>query len=201
VWTGSSRVDLRAGRVDRQSGTVCRSPEARLVGTRLPGRCAVLVAPHPYAKSDRCDPSARGGCWQRHERASNRPRSLPVPLHASGDSFRAHFAFGTAPYEPLRADARSFENHQPHFTVPGGVLGDDPNHSLWVQASDAVGWRRIRVRLLSLTQGDNSRGTEVDVHFRCPWARARMWEQYADNHRGVCLVFDLRRCLRQSVRT
>jgi hypothetical protein len=26
--------------------------------------------------------------------------------------------------------------------------------------------------------------------FRCPWARARLWEQYADNHRGVCLVFD-----------
>jgi hypothetical protein len=46
---------------------------------------------------------------------------------------------------------------------------------------------RDRVRLLSLT---------ADVHyerhakvFGCCWARPRLWEQYADAHRGVCLVF------------
>ena len=22
------------------------------------------------------------------------------------------------------------------------------------------------------------------------WARSRMWAQYADNHKGVCLIFD-----------
>ena len=26
--------------------------------------------------------------------------------------------------------------------------------------------------------------------FGCCWARPRMWEQYADRHRGVCLLFD-----------
>src|SRR5581483_6101293 len=30
---------------------------------------------------------------------------------------------------------------------------------------------------------------EYDRRFGMGWARARMWEQYAENHTGVCLVF------------
>ena len=29
-----------------------------------------------------------------------------------------------------------------------------------------------------------------DEDYRRGYARPRMWEQYGDNHRGVCLVFD-----------
>lgn len=41
-------------------------------------------------------------------------------------------------------------------------------------------------RIASLTRDDDKQaGT-----FGCCWARPRMWEQYADEHRGACLVFN-----------
>jgi Protein of unknown function (DUF2971) len=52
--------------------------------------------------------------------------------------------------------------------------------------------RRDRCRLLSLTQNDAS----ARETFGCCWARPRMWEQYADEHRGVCLLFDAERLTR-----
>jgi hypothetical protein len=52
--------------------------------------------------------------------------------------------------------------------------------------------RRDRCRLLSLTQND----TSARETFGCCWARPRMWEQYADEHRGVCLLFDAERLTR-----
>jgi hypothetical protein len=82
------------------------------------------------------------------------------------------------------------ESRQPHFWVPNGGLGDDAEFSLYTQVVNALGYRRGRLRLLSLTRGDERPGTATELPFRCPWARARMWEQYADNHSGVCLVFD-----------
>jgi hypothetical protein len=52
--------------------------------------------------------------------------------------------------------------------------------------------RRDRCRILSLTHNDAS----ARETFGCCWARPRMWEQYADNHRGVCLLFDIARLMR-----
>jgi Protein of unknown function (DUF2971) len=46
--------------------------------------------------------------------------------------------------------------------------------------------RRDRCRLLSLTHNDAS----AHATFGCCWARPRMWDQYGDKHRGVCLLFD-----------
>ena len=41
-------------------------------------------------------------------------------------------------------------------------------------------------------------GDPVNVWDR-GWARSRMWAQYADNHRGVCLVFDRDETIRDIV--
>lgn len=44
--------------------------------------------------------------------------------------------------------------------------------------------------LVSLTRGDQTLIAREERTFGCAWARPRMWEQYAENHAGVCLVFD-----------
>ena len=57
---------------------------------------------------------------------------------------------------------------------------------------------RDRRRVLSLTR-DADNGGEFP-RFDCCWARPRMWEQYGDNHRGACLLFDpmrLKRAIRE----
>jgi hypothetical protein len=46
--------------------------------------------------------------------------------------------------------------------------------------------------LLALTV--DAQGYSADgEHFAKGWARARMWEQYAENHAGICLAFDRER--------
>ena len=47
---------------------------------------------------------------------------------------------------------------------------------------------RDRMRVLSFTH-DADRRAEY-AGFDCCWSRPRMWEQYGDKHRGVCLLFD-----------
>jgi deoxycytidine triphosphate deaminase len=92
------------------------------------------------------------------------------------------------PYAQMRDP---FENRHPHLSVPNGKLWqDEARRRLWLQVVNTTGWLRSRVRLLSLTQGDYRPGNEHELPFRMPWSRARLWEQYADNHEGVCLVFD-----------
>jgi hypothetical protein len=57
---------------------------------------------------------------------------------------------------------------------------------------------RDRMRVLSLTRDAEDRG---DISsFDCCWSRPRMWEQYGDDHRGACLLFDqarLERAIRE----
>jgi hypothetical protein len=47
---------------------------------------------------------------------------------------------------------------------------------------------RDRMRVLSLTR--DADGHAEYAAFNCCWSRPRMWEQYGDLHRGVCLLFD-----------
>ena len=52
------------------------------------------------------------------------------------------------------------------------------------------------------TDTAESEGMNVDHIWERGYCQPRMWAQYADNHRGVCLVFDrneLRACLEQSL--
>jgi Protein of unknown function (DUF2971) len=84
-----------------------------------------------------------------------------------------------------------FESQQPMFHAATAWGGDgDAQMRLFWKLQAQVATSRDDWRLLSLTRGDDRPGNPSDVWFRCPWARARIWEQYADNHAGVCLVFD-----------
>lgn len=57
--------------------------------------------------------------------------------------------------------------------------------------------RRIRNRmlLLSFTVDTTAGYSDGDEPFMRAWAQARMWEQYASNHAGVCIAFDRARAL------
>jgi hypothetical protein len=55
---------------------------------------------------------------------------------------------------------------------------------------DAITGQRDATRLLSLTVDATEGYTDRHIPFQYAWARARLWQQYADNHAGVCLVFD-----------
>jgi hypothetical protein len=48
---------------------------------------------------------------------------------------------------------------------------------------------RQQAHLLALTIDADSYPTRAE-QFAKGWARARMWEQYGENHAGVCLIFD-----------
>lgn len=68
----------------------------------------------------------------------------------------------------------------------------------WLAAGQVLKEARDQVRLMSLTCDVPDYEPNARV-FGCCWARARLWEQYADVHRGVCLVFN-RTLLEQALR-
>jgi hypothetical protein len=72
--------------------------------------------------------------------------------------------------------------------VPGTAFYGDPPHAeeRWLAAIDGIKQIRDSCRLLCLTH-DAEGATDT---FGCCWARPRMWEQYGERHRGVCLLFD-----------
>jgi hypothetical protein len=94
------------------------------------------------------------------------------------------------PYSRMRDP---HENKRPRFRS-AGASGDTDSETLgrlfWAVQRE-VGRSRDEWRLLSFTEGDTREPDRViERCFRCPWSRPRMWEQYADNHAGACLIFD-----------
>jgi Protein of unknown function (DUF2971) len=90
---------------------------------------------------------------------------------------------------PYRAMRDPIENK---FLVPmTGWVGDPSPHpeADWAAAAKLAEQVRERVRLLSLTRDVVQYEAEAP-RFGCCWARPRTWEQYAEAHRGVCLVFE-----------
>jgi hypothetical protein len=78
------------------------------------------------------------------------------------------------------------------FLIPMTGWAGDPSPRPevdWGKAVTLCQQARERVRLLSLTQ-DTTEFEGTERRFGCCWARPRTWEQYADAHRGVCLVFE-----------
>jgi hypothetical protein len=69
--------------------------------------------------------------------------------------------------------------------------GDPPgaDTATWRVLSD-IKATRDAMRVLAFSR-DAGEGVGVrDPAFDCCWARPRMWEQYADNHAGACLLFN-----------
>jgi len=98
-----------------------------------------------------------------------------------------------SPYEKMRDP---LENQPWNFTfLSGSGPRDDAALIAEAKTQDRfkdVANKRIKhgCHLLSLTIDAKPRlGSEHELFSR-GWARARLWEQYAEKHQGVCLVFD-----------
>lgn len=87
--------------------------------------------------------------------------------------------------DPLEAQAPSLGAG---MMVPDDPVEADQLQVTYMQARELLAARRAEAKLLSLTV-DATTSTEPDAVFMRGYSRARMWEQYAEAHRGVCLVF------------
>lgn len=76
------------------------------------------------------------------------------------------------------------------WRFPGAYHGkpDEPEKA-WFEFHVMANRIRERSHLLSFTVDAPAEVGGEKEPFNRGWARARMWEQYAENHRGVCLVF------------
>lgn len=109
---------------------------------------------------------------------------------------RFHEAFATVVVRPgTKAKMQIVRTRLPNDTSAPRVLGE-PSESDQALADHlsrvgtAIRRSRDGVHLLSLTAGETGAASGIDRIFLCPWSRPRMWEQYAENHAGACLVFD-----------
>jgi len=97
-----------------------------------------------------------------------------------------------SPYGVMRDP---LENQQWKFTFTGRGARDDATVIADVAEQTEFERRaneetRARSHLLSLTIDADPQADGERPPFCFGWARARMWEQYAERYRGVCLVFD-----------
>ena len=123
----------------------------------------------------------------------NKPEGLLAHYTTAEVAFEHVLPTGLLRMSPYRSMRDPVENKD---IVPGTeALGRTPdNFDESYQATlDQIKLLRDLCRLVSFTHDADAPRT-----FGCCWARPRMWEQYADKHRGVCLLFDaqlLRRAL------
>lgn len=70
-------------------------------------------------------------------------------------------------------------------------LSDPDALALLADATEKLNGLRKQIKVLALTVDPPGYGDEVkDQLFGRGYASARMWEHYADNHAGVCLLFE-----------
>jgi hypothetical protein len=105
---------------------------------------------------------------------------------------------GSLRLSPYRVMRDPLENQHWRFTFSGSGPRDDTELMEDLARYDEFERRanngiRDRSYLLSLTIDAQPRPDGEREPFCRGWARARMWEQYAEKHRGVCLVFDRER--------
>lgn len=68
-------------------------------------------------------------------------------------------------------------------------------HGPFVDVCESIQRVRNRMLLLSFTVDATEGYTAADRPFMHAWARARMWQQYASDHAGACIVFDRERTI------
>ncbi len=82
------------------------------------------------------------------------------------------------------------ENQRWHFGMGGVVTPErERNDSYWRDNEAADRLTRQRAKLACLTMERSHVPDSGHGFFHRGWARARMWEQYAQGHTGACLVF------------
>lgn len=89
-------------------------------------------------------------------------------------------------------DPKESKNWRFDFHVLGEI---SPSHDelieLWQKISDKI---KTKCKVLCFTKDMPNLGEEFlnDIYLR-GFAKPRMWAQYGDNHKGVCLIFDRQR--------
>lgn len=97
-----------------------------------------------------------------------------------------------SPYERMRDPMET----QP-WRMGGSMMLDESQSGAiadkaFFKAYEEMERLRTKAKLAALTI-DAAEYEQLELHeslYGRGWARARMWEQYGDTHRGVCLVFD-----------
>ena len=86
-------------------------------------------------------------------------------------------------------DARESRKWYPSLRVDveGGVTNDE--HRRWLTQIDEALRQRAKVACFTGDRFPSGPGEDGD-EFHRGYARARMWDQYADHHEGACLIFD-----------
>jgi hypothetical protein len=91
-----------------------------------------------------------------------------------------------SPYSGMR-DPRENSRWSPTLTTIGGTNpSNDEVFQLWADLDAAL---RQRAKMACFTM-DRAPRNQIYENTARGWARARMWEQYADRHRGAVLIFD-----------
>jgi hypothetical protein len=90
-----------------------------------------------------------------------------------------------SPYRLMRDPAENKEGPSLATQLPNLPNASEALGSALVIASEV----HQSARLASLTHDAMEYADGIHDVFGCAWARPRLWEQYADQHRGVCLVF------------
>jgi hypothetical protein len=93
-----------------------------------------------------------------------------------------------SPYGNSR-DPREYMPWYPGFSAEADVDSSPANFDLLAVCADLDRHWRQRAKMACLTLDHSA----PEVRFESPsrgWGRARMWEQYADRHRGAVLMFD-----------
>jgi hypothetical protein len=78
----------------------------------------------------------------------------------------------------------------------GSYVGEDqsPEKAFSVFHAHAMTiWNIAKLVALTDDAPEEPTDSEAAKRFRRGWARPRMWDRYAEHHRGVCLVFDRER--------
>ena len=88
-------------------------------------------------------------------------------------------------------DPLEFQDHHKDSLVFNGNPSNEELALIMRRFKDSVTEREKAVRFASFSM-DLSKGSQGEYYNNLSkgWARSRMWAQYADNHKGVCLVFD-----------
>jgi len=74
-------------------------------------------------------------------------------------------------------------------SVTEGTSDEIGKDEFWNICREIDAAMRGRTKLACFTRDRNAGETHGHLNFHRGWARARMWDQYAEHHRGACFVF------------
>jgi len=126
------------------------------------------------------------------------PPKMTQPGTRLGHYTTAKAAFGDilpkrrlrlGPYSRVRDPAEN-KNLTPIISYFVNPQAEQEQQKAYFKTREMLMAKRAHMRLLSLTRDVPRKGDPHNSVFGCCWVRPRLWEQYADTHQGVCLVFD-----------